>query len=99
MRATKKTSKKKHCWKKVFLFPEMFFSQCFFFENRQQFNARAGQKKNTCFFGNARPKSNARAHLKQRKKHSGLSKALDWIKCFLTDLTQKVVLDGAESLP
>ena len=37
-----------------------------FFENRQQVNARAGQKKNTCFFfGNARPKSNARAHLKQ----------------------------------
>ena len=45
----------------------------FFFENRQQFIARAGQKKNTCFFGNARPKSNARAHLKQRKKHSGLT--------------------------
>ena len=44
-----------------------------FFENRQKFNARAGQKKNTCFFfGNAWPKSNARAHLKQRKKHSGL---------------------------
>ena len=25
------------------------------------------------FFGNAHPKSNARAHLKQRKKHSGLT--------------------------
>ena len=24
---------------------------------------------------------------------------LDWIKCFLTDRTQKVVLDGADSLP
>ena len=35
-----------------------------------------GRKKPTCFFGNARPKSNARAHLKQRKKHSGLT-ALD----------------------
>ena len=44
----------------------------FFFGNRQQFNARAGQKENTCFFSNARPKSNARAHLKQKKKHSGL---------------------------
>ena len=41
--------------------------------NRQQSNARAGQKKNTCFLGgNALPKSNARAHLKQREKHSGL---------------------------
>ena len=40
----------------------------FFFEKRQQFNARAGQKKRHVFFGNARPKSNACAHLKQRKK-------------------------------
>ena len=44
----------------------------FFFENRQQFNARARQKKTHVFFVNAWPKSNARAHLKQRKKHSGL---------------------------
>ena len=43
------------------------------FLNRQQFNARAGQKKNTCFFGNSQHKSNARAHLKQRRKHSGLT--------------------------
>ena len=75
MRATKKQAQKKHSWKKVFLFPEMklFFFRMFF-ENRQQFNARAGQKKNThvFFFGNAQPKSIARAHLKQRKKHSGL---------------------------
>ena len=39
-----------------------------FFENQQQFNVRAGQKKTHVFFGNARPKFNARAHLKQRKK-------------------------------
>ena len=45
-----------------FLFPD------FFFGNRQQSNARAGQKKNTCFFGNARPKSSARAHLKEIKQ-------------------------------
>ena len=57
-----------------------FFSACFFyppklvvfFGNRQQSNARAGQKKTHVFFSNARPKSNARAHVKQRKKHSGL---------------------------
>ena len=35
--------------------------------NRQQSNARAGQKKKHVFFSNARPKSNARAHQKQRK--------------------------------
>ena len=51
-----------------FYVPNFFF----FFENRQQFNARAGQKKNTCFFGNVRPKSNVRAHLQQRKKPGGL---------------------------
>ena len=51
-----------------FLAPEITWV---FFENRQQSNARTGQKK-TCLFGNARPKSNARAHLKQRKKHRGL---------------------------
>ena len=39
-----------------------------FFGNRQQSNARAGQKKIHVFFGNAQPKFNARAHLKQRKK-------------------------------
>ena len=43
------------------------------FRNRQQSNARAGQRKTHVFFGDARPKSNARAHLKQRKKHSGLT--------------------------
>ena len=43
----------------------------FFFENRQQFNVRAGQKE-------TRPKSNARAHLKRRKKHSGLTCLLYW---------------------
>ena len=47
-----------------FLCPEI---DCFF-KNRQQSNARAGQKKTHGFFGNGRPKSNARAHLKQRKK-------------------------------
>ena len=38
----------------------------YFFENRQQSNTRAGQKKHT-FFGNALPKSNVCAHLKQRQ--------------------------------
>ena len=42
-----------------FLSPEI---NCFF-GNRQQSNARAGQKKHM-FFGYALPKSNARAHLK-----------------------------------
>ena len=37
-----------------------------FFGNRQQSNARAGQKKTHVFFCNVRPKSNACAHLKQR---------------------------------
>ena len=58
MRATKKTSKKKHSWifffsrnklvffRNVFLSPEI---DCFF-GNRQQCKARAGQKKNICFF-------------------------------------------------
>ena len=32
-----------------------------------------GRKKTHVFSGNALPKSNARAHLKQRKKHSGLT--------------------------
>ena len=80
MRATKKKQAKKT---QFFLFPEInlvFFGmlflstkiKCFFSENWQQFNARAGQKKTTCFFGCAWFTSNARAHLKQRKKHSGL---------------------------
>ena len=63
------------CPKINLFFSECFLSpeiNCFFLGNRQQSNARAGQKKPHVFFGNARPKSNARAHLKQRKKHSGL---------------------------
>ena len=50
----------------VFFGTFFFISQidCFF-RNRQQSNARAGQKKTHVFFGNAQPKSNARAHLKQ----------------------------------
>ena len=48
----------------------------FFFENRQQFNARAGQKKTTCFLGNVRPESNARAYLKQRKNIVALARPL-----------------------
>ena len=56
------------------------------FRKSQQFNARAGQEKNPGFFGNARPKSNARAHLKQRRKHSGLSPGLSWaLLCKQTD--------------
>ena len=54
---------------KLGFFRNVFY--LFYFGNRQQFNARAGQKKHV-FFGNARPKSNARAHLKQRKNNSGL---------------------------
>ena len=53
------------------VFSEWFFylpKLTVFLGNRQQSNARAGQKKTHVFFGNARPKSNARAHLKQRKK-------------------------------
>ena len=45
MRATKKQAKK-HSWKNVFLSPEI---NCFFRENRQQSNARAGEKKTTIF--------------------------------------------------
>ena len=70
---TKKTSKKNIAGKKFFYFLKWtwFFSECFFylpklnvffFENRQQFNVRAGQKKTHVFFGNARPKSTA--HIK-----------------------------------
>ena len=54
-----KNQQKKHSWKKVFYFLKLtwFFSECFlstkikwvFFENRQQFNARAGQKKHMFF--------------------------------------------------
>ena len=54
----------------MFFLTTIFF---FFFENRQNLNVRAEQKKTTWFLGNVRrPKSNARAHLKQRKKLSGL---------------------------
>ena len=52
-----------------FLSPEI---DCFFSEIGDNLMPALGRKQNTCFF-NARPKSNARAHLKQRKKHSGLS--------------------------
>ena len=63
MRATKTTSKIKTKLGKCFIYlPKLTV----FFGNRQQSNARAGQKKYTCFFGNARPKSNARADLKQK---------------------------------
>ena len=82
MRAKKKKqAKKKHSWTNIFYlmkwtcFLECFFYlpklTVFFFGNRQQFNARAGQIKTHVCSGNARPKSNACAHLKQRKKHSG----------------------------
>ena len=47
---------------KLFLFGMYFLSPELFAGNRQQSNARAGQKKNHMFFfGNARLKSNARA--------------------------------------
>ena len=45
----------------------------FFLEIRKNPMRVLGRKKTHVFFGNALPKSNARAHLKQRKKHSGLS--------------------------
>ena len=80
MRATKKNGKKKHSWKnicylsKLIFFGMCFFSpeiDCFFFENRQQSNACAGQ---IFFFFFVMRGLNfyARAHLKQRKKHRGL---------------------------
>ena len=51
------------------MFPEFVFLateiNCIL-ENRQQSNARAGQK-NYTLFGNAQPKCNALAHLKQGK--------------------------------
>ena len=62
----------------------LFFSKCFFLSPEIDYlfskignnlMRALGRKKTHVFFGNARPKSNARAHLKQRKKHSGLSKA------------------------
>ena len=53
------------------------------FENRQQSNARAVQKKTHVFFYNALPKSNARAHLKHRKN----IEALTIIECCVTDLS------------
>ena len=42
-------------------------------QNRRVFVFGNWAEKNTLFFGNALPKSNAHAHLKQRKKHNGLS--------------------------
>ena len=55
-------------------------------KNRQQFNARAGQKKTHVFFGNARPKSNARAHLKQKKNIVALD-----IEDYSTDARNKIL--------
>ena len=80
MRATKKKQAKKTIAGQIFVisrseivfFRNVFFISRIFFGNRQQSNARAGQKKTMFFFDNARPKSNARAHLEQRKNHSGL---------------------------
>ena len=60
----------------LFLF-EMFFylpKLTVFFGNRQQSNARAGQKKQIVFFGIARPKSNAHAHLKRKKNIVALAR-------------------------
>ena len=76
MRATKKTSKKKHSWKKVFLFPEMnlfFFGMFFYLPKlnvffRKSATIQCARWAEKTHFGNALPKSNARAHLKQRKK-------------------------------
>ena len=71
MRATKKTKLESSFFllKYTFFFLGMFFLSpeinCFF-GNRQQSDARAGQKKTHVFFGNALPKSDARAHLKQK---------------------------------
>ena len=61
MRATKKTSKKKHSWKEVFLFPEMtlFFFVLFFYPPKLFFFFRKSatiqcvswaEKKTQCFF-------------------------------------------------
>ena len=77
MRATKTQAKEKHSWENVNLSPEinLFFSECFFhlskcfFGNRQQSNARSGQKKTLFFFSNALPKFNMHAHSKTEKKN------------------------------
>ena len=60
-----------------FLFPEIiiFLISRFFLEIGNNPMRAMGGKKTHVFFGNALPKSNARAHLKQRKKHSGLSES------------------------
>ena len=80
MRATKKQTNKSIAGKMFFYL--LFVSQwvfsspevsCFFRKSATIYNSHAGQKKTHVFFGNARPKSDARAHLKQRKKHSGLT--------------------------
>ena len=52
-----------------FLYHEI---NCFFRKSATNQCARWAEK-NTCFFGNALPISNARSHLKQRRKHSGLT--------------------------
>ena len=64
-------------WNKLGFFRNVFLSleiNSFFLGNRQQSNARDGQKKEH-FLGNALPKSNARAHLKQRKSVVALRSA------------------------
>ena len=47
-----------------FLSPEINWV---FFGNRQQSNARVGQKKTHVFFGTARPRSNARLSKTEKK--------------------------------
>ena len=91
MRATKKTSKKKHSWRNTFYLSKwncFFFGMFFYLPKLTGFFSEIGKnlmralgRKKHVFFGNARPKSNARAHLKQRKKHSGLNKppSVDYI--------------------
>ena len=77
MRATEKTSKKNVAGKifvisrnELFFFSEYFFylpKLTVFFGNRQQSNARAGQKETHVFFGNGRSKYITRAHLNREK--------------------------------
>ena len=57
---------------KIFL--SLVFFRNVFLSGEIDWFFRKSAKKNTMFFsGNARPKSNVRTHLKQRKKHSGLT--------------------------
>ena len=81
MRATKKQAKKNIAGKEK-LSPEInFFSKCFLYlpkltvfrKSSTIQCARWAGKKHMFFFSNALPKCNALAHLKQRKKHSGLT--------------------------